>query len=177
MKAGSGREWSGLEGDSSINGGMSATFYLFCLLFLDREHVSLFTLFISVDISSFVFFVVVEISSRNFFAHLYSFLSLSFSPSSSSFFHPSVLSDYSGDGPVKASPIIVFEQHCSLALCSLETILFSICSLYHTNTGQLCLFSSDRKFITFIFTHDSQSCRANYKSLLLETSQDIFPDD
>lgn len=87
--------------------------------------------------------------------HLYSFLSLFLSFFLSPpppFFQPSLLNDYSGDGPVKASPIIVFEQHCSLALCSSETRLFSICSLYHTNTGQLCLITSDMKFITFIFT-------------------------
>ncbi len=101
-------------------------------------------------LSFFISPLSLNLIQENLF-HLYSFFPFFLSPLSP-FFHPSVLSDYSGDGPVKASPIIVFEQHCSLALCSSETRLFSICSLYHTNTGQLCLFSLDRKFITFIFT-------------------------
>lgn len=53
------------------------------------------------------------------------FLSFFLTPPPPFFSHP-VLSDYnSGDGPVKASPIIVFEQHCSLALCSSDTYKYS----------------------------------------------------
>lgn len=111
-----GVEWIGLEGEGCINGGMSATFCLFCLWLLDCAYFSLFTLFISVAIFCLSFFFL----SWNFILEFFcSFvfipLFLSLSPSSSSFFQSSVLSDYSGDGPVKASPIIVFEQHCSLS--------------------------------------------------------------
>lgn len=85
-----------------------------------------------------------------------------------------VLSDNSRDGPVKASPIIVFEQHCSLVLCSSETRLLSICCLYHINAGHPCQYRADRKFITFMCTHHTLLCQGHCKSFLSATSQDIL---
>lgn len=155
-----GVEWIWLEGDGWINGrDVGGLLSLFSLSFIP----------LSVFLSFFLFSLNLILGNL---VHLYSFLSFFRSPPPPSF-QLSVLSDYCGDGPVKASPIIVFEQHCSLALCSSETRLFSICSLYRSNTGQLCLFSSDRTFITC----NSPLCQAYYRSQLLATSQDIFLGD
>lgn len=137
------REWEGvegirLEGDGWINVSDVCYFlplFVFDSLMVHISHYSPFFLFqwpLSLLIS---FPPLFECNSGKLGPFV--FISL---------FQPSVLSDYSGAGPVKASPIILFKQHCSLALCSSETRLFSICSLYYTNTWQLCLFSSDRKF-------------------------------
>lgn len=148
-------QWIRLEGNSLDKWEGSLPLFVFDSL---NVHISPYSPFLFIPVASF-FPSLFKFNSRKCGSFVFIPFGLSLSPSS--FSQPSVLSDYSGDGPVKAIPIIVFEQHCSLALCSSETRLFSICSLYHTNTGQLGLFCSDRKFITFIFT---QAC---YRSPLL----------
>ena len=127
-----GVEWIWLDGDGwRWQGGLSASCCVFCLFFT-LFHPFLYT------IGSFLSFFnpppppphhSFKFDSGNVI-HLYSFISLFLSPLPLFFNLPSVLSDYCGDGPVKASPITVFEQHCSLALCSADTRLCSICRLY-----------------------------------------------
>lgn len=144
-------------------GGMSATVCLFCLFIL---------------IFHFFFIPVPIFFPFSTLVHLYSFLSFLLSPPSLFFSRP--YSVIIARWACKASLIIVFsfsESCLWWVLCSSETRLFSILSLYHTNTGQLCLFSSDRKCVTFIFTQDTPLFQTHYRSLLLAISQDIFLGD
>ena len=124
--------------------------------------------------------------------HLYSFISLFLSPLPLFFNLPSVLSDYCGDGPVKASPITVFEQHCSLALCSADTRLCSICRLYcvcsallrqnmyHTHATRLyraCIYWRPPKIyfeVIFFFFSQSWIIRLRVLKFLNDSEIDVF---
>lgn len=130
-----GEEWIWLDGDGwRWKGGL----FCYLLLLLSFFHPFLYTIgsFLSffnpppvLNLTLVMWFICIQSSLCS--SHPFLF-----------FYLPSVLSDYCGDGPVKASPIIVFEQHCSLALCSADTRLFL------NLPPVLCLLCSDRICIT-----------------------------
>ena len=160
------REWIRLEGDGWINRTDVCRFPLLDGACNNSSGRFLSFFYLSLDL-------ILEI-----LCDIYSLLSFFVSAARPFLSHP-FFCDFSGDGPAKASPIILLEQPCSLTLFYQRRESYLLRGLDHTNTGQLCLFQLRQK-IYHISIHTHTQCSAKcgpYRSLPMSSSQDNFQGD